>query len=67
MDTQGTITLAGVVQKLIDRSILNEPQQAQISLSGADHLYDEVRVANVHKWEVGKSVEVTIRPCQQAA
>jgi hypothetical protein len=67
MDTQGTITLAGVVQKLIDRSIVNEPQQAQISLSGADHLYDEVRVPNVHKWEVGKGVEVTIRPRRQVA
>jgi hypothetical protein len=58
---QDSITLAGSVKKLIDRSALNEPQQAQISLVGADFLYDELRVPNVHKWEIGKDVEVTIR------
>jgi hypothetical protein len=58
---QDSITLAGSVKKLIDCSALNEPQQAQISLVGADFLYDELRVPNVHKWEIGKDVEVTIR------
>ncbi len=58
---QGRITLTGVVQKLIDRNLSNEPQQAQISLSGADYLYDELRVANVHEWGVGRSVEITIQ------
>jgi hypothetical protein len=58
---QDRITLTGVVQRLIDRAFLNEPQQAQISLSGADYLYDEVRIANVHQWEIGKSVEITIQ------
>ncbi|HUZ94611.1 MAG TPA: hypothetical protein VMU57_06825 [Edaphobacter sp.] len=56
-----TINLSGSVKKLIDRSALNEPQQAQISLVGADFLYDELRVPNLHKWEIGKDVEVTIR------
>jgi hypothetical protein len=55
------ITLTGVVKKLIDRTLINQPEQAQISLSGADHLYDEVRVANVHQWAVGKSLEITIQ------
>lgn len=59
--TQAEITLKGVVRKLIDRSIVSEPQQAQIFLTGADHLYDEVRIPNVHQWEVGVAVEVTIR------
>ncbi|MFZ0979982.1 MAG: hypothetical protein WAN23_11325, partial [Candidatus Acidiferrales bacterium] len=58
---QDTITLTGSVKKLIDRSLLNEPQQAQISLVGADFLYDELRVPNIHKWEIGRNVEVTIR------
>lgn len=58
----GTITLAGTVKKLIDRSILHEPQQVQISLVGADFLYDELRGPNIHKWEVGKGIEVTLRP-----
>ena len=57
-----TITLAGTVKKIVDRSMLRQPQQAQISLQGADFLYDEIRVANVHNWEVGRGIEVTIRP-----
>lgn len=57
-----TITLAGTVRKIVDRSMVNEPQQAQISLEGADFLYDELRIPNVHNWHVGKGIEVTIRP-----
>jgi hypothetical protein len=56
------ITLAGTVKRLIDRSEIDEPEQAQIYLTGADHLYDEVRIPNIYKWEVGKRIEVTIRP-----
>jgi hypothetical protein len=60
MPTHGSITLAGTVRKLIDLRSGHGAQQAQIALDGADYLYDEVRVANVHKWPVGNSVEVTI-------
>jgi hypothetical protein len=60
--TQGIIILAGAVKRLIDRPVAAEQQQAQISLVGADFLYDELRVPNVHKWEIGQGVEVTIRP-----
>lgn len=60
--TEGVITLASTVKKLIDRSAINEPQQVQIYLAGADHLYDELRVANVHQWEVGTGIQVTLRP-----
>ncbi len=59
--TEG-ITLAGTVRKLIDRGVVDEPQQAQIYLAVADHLYDELRVPNIYKWEVGEAIEVTIRP-----
>jgi hypothetical protein len=58
----GVITLAGTVAKLIDRRMTNEPQQAQISLAGADFLYDELRVPNSCNWKVGDGIEVTIRP-----
>lgn len=57
----GTITLAGTIQKLIDRSMLKEPQELQIGLAGAGHLYDELRIPNTYGWEEGKAVEVTIR------
>jgi hypothetical protein len=39
---------------LIDRSLTDEPQQAQILLVGADHLYGELRISDVHKWKIGK-------------
>ena len=58
---QHTITLAGTVQKLIDRSMLKQPQLAQLSFAGADHLYDELRIPNTLGWEEGKTVEVTFR------
>jgi hypothetical protein len=58
---ENTITLAGTVEKLIDRSLIKEPQQAQISFSGAETLYDEIRILNTHGWEVGKRIELTIR------
>lgn len=64
--SETTIRLAGAVQKLIDRFVTNQPQQAQIHLAGADSLYDELRMANIHKWEVGAGIEVTIRLLHQA-
>jgi hypothetical protein len=59
--TQPAITLAGTIEKLIDRSMTKQPQQVQISLHGADHLYDEVRIPNSLDWQEGRQVEVTIR------
>jgi hypothetical protein len=34
--TQPTITLAGTIKKLIDRSIVKQPQLLHIGLNGAD-------------------------------
>ena len=61
-----TIKLSGTVKKLIDHSETREPQQAQILLTGADYLYDELRILNSHNWKAGTSIEVTIRLLQQA-
>jgi hypothetical protein len=58
---QPTITLAGTIKKLIDRSIIKQPQLLQIGLQGAEHLYDEFRIPNSLGWEVGTPVEVIIR------
>lgn len=57
----GIMILAGTIQKLIDRSALQEPQEAQISIDGAGHLYDELRIPNTQNWEVGRAIELTIR------
>ncbi len=59
--TQHTITLAGTIQKLIDRSMLKQPPLVQLRFHGADHLYDELRIPNTLGWEAGKTVEVSIR------
>lgn len=44
-----TLTLAGPTQKLIGRSALKEPQHAQMSLIGADYLYDQLRIPTRNK------------------
>lgn len=62
-----TITLGGTIQKLIDRSMTRQPQQVQIGLRGADHLYDELRIPNSPGWEEGTHVEVTIRSLHPSA
>jgi hypothetical protein len=59
--TEQIITLAGTIQKLIDRSMTREPQHVQIGLHGAEHLYDQLRIPNTLGWEEGKAVEVSIR------
>jgi hypothetical protein len=55
------ITLAGTIEKLIDRSLMKAPQEAQIAIVGAGHLYDELRIPNTHGWEAGRAIELTIR------
>jgi hypothetical protein len=59
-----TIKLTGTVRKVIDRSAIEEPEQAQIALAGAGYLYDELRIPNILGWEEGKAVELTIKPLQ---
>ncbi|HET6179024.1 MAG TPA: hypothetical protein VFE61_18995 [Candidatus Sulfotelmatobacter sp.] len=38
--------LPGVVEKIIKPRISGEPEKAQISVEGADHLYRELRIEN---------------------
>jgi hypothetical protein len=59
--TENIIKLKGQVKKLIDRPAGDEPQQVQIFLHGADLYYDELRIPNTQKWQIGDTVEVTIR------
>jgi hypothetical protein len=64
--SENAIKLSGTVKKLIDHLDIQEPQQVQIHLSGADYLYDELRIRNCHNWKAGTGIEVTIRLLQQA-
>lgn len=63
-----SVTLAGTVEKIIPAPHAEEPEKAQISVEGADHLYREIRIENVLeddngnkvKLEKGAHVDVTI-------
>ena len=57
---KATVTLPGIVEKIITPIIPTEPEKAQIAVEGADHLYREIRVENRLKDEDGK--EVALKP-----
>lgn len=59
-DEKATVTLPGIVEKIIRPIIPDEPEKAQIALEGADHLYREIRVENRLKDSDGK--EVALKP-----
>ena len=52
------ITLPGKVEKIIKSPFPQEPEKAQVSVEGADHLYKEIRVENKLKDENGKDVKL---------
>lgn len=57
---KATVTLPGIVEKIIKPAIPTEPEKAQIAVEGADHLYREIRVENRLKDADGK--EVALKP-----
>jgi hypothetical protein len=46
MTENPSTTLVGTVAKIIKPRVPNEPERAQISVEGADHLYKELRIEN---------------------
>lgn len=52
------ITLPGKVEKIIKSPFPQEPEKAQVSVEGADHLYKEIRVENKLKDENGNEVKL---------
>jgi hypothetical protein len=49
-------TLPGVVEKVIKSPDPTEPERAQITVEGADHLYKEIRIENSLKDTNGNDV-----------
>jgi hypothetical protein len=45
-DEKPSTTLPGTVEKIIKPWVSGEPEKAQISVEGADHLYREIRIEN---------------------
>jgi hypothetical protein len=55
-----TVTLPGTVDKVIPPSRYSgEPEKAEISVEGADPLYQEIRIENTLQDEEGKEVGLT--------
>jgi hypothetical protein len=46
MNEKPSATMPGTVEKIIKSLLPNEPDKAQISVEGADHLYREIRIDN---------------------
>ena len=68
MNENPSTTLPGTVEKIIKPVTPNDPEKAQITIEGADHLYREIRIENsltdenghqVHL-KPGAEVEVTV-------
>jgi hypothetical protein len=56
MTDKPSTTLPATVEKIIKPIVPGEPEKAQISVEGADHLYREIRIDNVLTDEGGKKV-----------
>jgi hypothetical protein len=56
MTENSSSSLRGTVEKIITSRVSTEPEKAQISIEGADHLYKELRIENTLTDEGGKEV-----------
>jgi hypothetical protein len=74
MTEAASVTLAGVVEKIIESPRPNIPEKAQISVAGGDDLYREIRIVNSLTDEngdevslkKGAEVEVTVEADKEA-
>ena len=53
-----TVTLTGVVEKIVKPIIASDPEKAQIAVQGADDLYKEIRIENELKDAAGETVKM---------
>jgi hypothetical protein len=58
MSEKSSATLPGRVDKIIKSPFPAEPEKAQISVKGADHLYREIRIDNNMTDENGVEVKL---------
>lgn len=52
--------MPGTVEKIIPSPFSSEPDKAQITIDGGDHLYREIRIDNILTNEQGE--EVSLKP-----
>lgn len=58
MTEKPSATLPGTVEKIIKSPLPSQPEKAQISVEGADHLYREIRIENTLTDENGEKVRL---------
>jgi hypothetical protein len=58
MTEKPSTTLPGTVEKIIKSPFPSEPEKAQITVEGADHLYKEIRIENTLTDECGGEVHL---------
>jgi hypothetical protein len=58
MTENPSATLPGTVEKIIKSPDPREPEKAQITVEGADHLYKEIRIENTLQDENGVEVRL---------
>jgi len=58
MSEKSSAILPGTVEKIIKSPYSDEPEKAQISVEGADHLYREIRIDNTLTNENGDEVSL---------
>ncbi|MGA8619896.1 MAG: hypothetical protein WB660_15420 [Candidatus Sulfotelmatobacter sp.] len=58
MSEKPSTTLPAVVEKVIKPQTPGEPEKAQITVEGADHLYRELRIENTLTDENGDKVRL---------
>jgi hypothetical protein len=56
LDERAAVTLPGTVEKIIPSIDPDEPEKAQIAITGAEELYREIRVENSLQDATGKEV-----------
>jgi hypothetical protein len=74
MTEKPSATLPATVEKIIKPIAPGEPEKAQISIKGADYLYQEIRIANTLtdqdgnkvRLKPGAEVEVTVEASLEA-
>ena len=58
MSEKPSTTLSGTVEKIIKPLSPDDPEKAQITVEGADHLYREIRIENTLTDENGEKVRL---------
>jgi hypothetical protein len=58
MTEKPSVTLPGIVEKIIPPTGPGEPEKAQIDVEGADDMYRELRIENALTTEDGEKVKL---------